>query len=63
MKYLNVVGGARRLIERGLRAARGGVLSGAALGVVLVAVTAVAAWNLSGGKLLVMATPSMCPKV
>ena len=63
MKYLNVVGGARRLIERGLRAARGGVLSGAALGVVLVAVTAVAAWNLSGGKLLVMTTPSMCPKV
>lgn len=63
IKYLDLTAGARRLLERGRRAVRGGILSGAALAVVLVAVAAVAAWDLSGGKLLVMATPSMCPKV
>ena len=34
-----------------------------ALGAVVMAVAAVAGWNLSGGRLLVMQTPSMCPEI
>jgi len=34
-----------------------------ALGAVVLAVTAMLGWDLSGGRLLVMATPSMCPAV
>lgn len=40
-----------------------GLLSLVALGVVVLAVAAVLGWNLLGGRLLVMKTPSMCPAV
>ncbi len=41
----------------------GGQLSSSVLFVVVLAVTAVLGWNLLGGRLLVMETPSMCPRV
>lgn len=40
-----------------------GILAAASLGAVVLAVAAVLGWNLSGGRLLVMETPSMCPRV
>ena len=40
-----------------------GILPAASLGAVVLAVAAVLGWNLSGGHLLVMETPSMCPRV
>ena len=45
--------------RRGIR----GSLSSLALGAAVLAVVAVSGWNLSGGHLLVMETPSMCPSV
>lgn len=39
------------------------VLPLAALSVVVLSVVVIGGWNLSGGKLLVMETPSMCPSV
>ena len=50
--------------QRRHRAARDrGLLPLIALGAIVLAVAAVASWNLSGGRLLVMQTPSMCPEV
>ncbi len=40
-----------------------GILSFAALGLVVLAVAAVLGWDVFGGRLLVMETPSMCPTV
>ncbi len=42
---------------------RRGILPSIALGAVVLAVASVWGWNLSGGQLVVMQTPSMCPAV
>ena len=40
-----------------------GILALVVLGAVSLAVAAVLGWNLSGGRFLIMETPSMCPNV
>jgi len=62
-RCLDVVAGVDRVLARGRGALKHGALSLIALTAVLLAVGAVAAWDLTGGKLLVMETASMCPKV
>jgi len=46
-----------------LKGPRVGALTGALCAAVLVSALAIAGWDLSGGRLMTMSTPSMCPTV